>query len=82
MRANLIEMPVPNIVHQAPDDIRVSLDCFLLGPEVAAGEAREIFQIAKYFVVIGADHRHILGSSMHAFDNFFTPLQPIQEISK
>lgn len=32
LRTNFVEIPMPDVIKESPNDVRVSLDCLLLGP--------------------------------------------------
>lgn len=52
MDTELIEVPVPDVIEQAPDDIIVTLNDPALSPEVSRREARELLKVCEDFLKV------------------------------
>ena len=73
MLADLVVVPMPDVIEQTPNHICIALYHFVLAPQVPTWKAWEIFQVRKHLVEVGVDARQILRRSVQAFyDLIFT----------
>jgi len=80
--ANLVEVPVPDVVEQAPNNVTFAFNNLVLRPEVPRGKPGEFLEEAQNFVEIGLDCGHVFRGAMQALDNFISAAQSIQQVAK
>ena len=80
--AYLVELPVPDIINQTPDHILVSIDGFLLGPEIPAGETWELLEVVENFLIVRLYSCHVLWVSIQSFDDWTPASESVKEVTK
>ena len=82
IRADLAMSPVPDIVHEPPNNVEIASNYLTLGPQVSRTEPWKLLEVIHNFGEVGLDLRLIAGLSLNALDNFILPIESIDQICK
>ena len=75
---------MPDVVEEAPDDLFISFDHFILRPQISRAKPWEFLEVTNNFVEICVNLRHIIiwWLSIDALYDILSTGEPIDQISK
>ena len=82
VNADLVEVPVPDVVKQTPDYIAVALDHAALCPKVPWWKTRKLLKIGKHFLKVSRNSCHISRCPVHALNSFISTAYSIQQVTE
>ena len=82
VRTNFPMSPVPHIVQEAPDDVKIAINNFSLSPEIPRAESGELFEIVHDLSEVGLHLRLVRSLSLDAFDHLVFAVQSVYKIGE